>query len=268
MSTVITKQAATGFPTDALTCYARDVATNTVYVYKITNLGVVTRKAIIPFPPASFSDTGYSSLSALSVMSGLSGGAMINAAFTTVTKFTACDSGVYIILGIHSGGTSEVYVPYGIASLAHTGITGIPTLMALASTSKWAFGLGKAVDDSPYPYINVLNANALASIGIDSSKCIITGNGLECFGSYINSTKCFVLLNNLLGYEVTIDLTTRVASYAQLTIPVGEHIIQYTDGYYITSDFSLYNINDGGTFVTNLTGTYAGTNAAKYMGIA
>lgn len=246
MSTLVTKATITGtaLPSGALVTYFKDPNTSQVYAYKSTALGQTSYALLLPFPPPAF------------------GGAFTNAqllgstagAFTAVTAFKLAERMTrgtgYIALGTTPGGQG-VYM--GATNNLDLKLLGIPTVFAMRDITHYAYGLGLDAAATPYAYVHV----PFGAVGIDVNKCISDASGIKNFGTYMTDTTVSILIDNINGNMAVVNLSTGVVTYIQLMITSGGEIVQFGNGYYIshnqyTDVYSLFNINNGGTFITDL----------------
>jgi hypothetical protein len=101
---------------------------------------------------------------------------------------------------------------------------------------------------------------------LDSTKCTVINNTVQCYGIYSTlipgqygyTAKVYFLLSTsgIMGaYGVSNEIV-----YYQLTVPAGGVIRQFMRGYYIATDATnkvfLYSINNNGTLIQELLGTY------------
>jgi hypothetical protein len=101
---------------------------------------------------------------------------------------------------------------------------------------------------------------------LDSTKCTIVDSAVQCYGMYSTlipgqygyTPKVYFLLttSGIMGaYGISNEIV-----YYQLTVPAGGVIRQFMRGYYIATDVTnkvfLYSINNNGTLIQELLGTY------------
>lgn len=264
MSVALTKQVITGseLPTGDLVAYVTDSETGLTSVLVCGATGVVTKQALVPFPPTTFVSNPVEFVTLKEQTAGSNPLTFLD--INTITLFTAYELNRFGCVGIttYSTGTFIQLDSLPFFSRGFTFMGPFKAAVIKLTETAYVAGLGTLSDGNPnLEFITGLYTSA-GSQGhpINVNYCDFDGNSVLSYGVSVVGDYAYALLKRD-GTAVKLGITSGTTEYVTYTVPAGGEIKHFDAGYYITTDGAanlfLYSINNGGELVTQLTpGTF------------
>lgn len=308
MSVTLVEQIIAGgpLPTGVGYAYSRCTSLNMWYAFRIhATTGLIQYQQLPVFPPTAFNNADEAWVDTakyINTPDKLSQWIVIPQHKTELNIVSYCVNGPThaspddstLCGGDLTVNTGNASASNRVTNGAVAAVHGFGTDDAYSMYPRWAAVLGKKITGQPHYYIHVsgvVSPSVVLTVPIDSSKCIVVDNKVECYGVYIHDAsvqsspgvftsqayKTYALLSPAgIMVEITIvhsggSSTVTATNYYQLTVPAGGTIRQFLNGYYIATDVSnnvfLYSINSNGTLITQLLGTYSPSLAIELLAI-